>query len=122
MIDQYSSSYPIAGAAEAVGISRALAYGYVWANRQFAGNPTQETYDALFSAWTAIWEAHGQPTACAFQERVEAAIMDGRVYWPHKAWFLGAPLAPTRAVEVIREDDDDGDDMSIIAANGVNLE
>lgn len=113
MIAPNSPSYPIAGAALAVGITYAEAYGYVWANRNLVAtrNMAGPEGAALVAAWERIVDAHGQNTMVAFQERIEAAIMDGLIYWPYPAWFLDRAERAEEGsrYERIEEDADAGD-------------
>lgn len=110
MISPNSSSYPIAAAALATGVSYAHAYGYVWANRLYLDDRNAKAgQDGLVAAWEALVDEYGEATTAAFQERVEAAIMDGRVYWPYPDFFAARALQAERRLLVIEEDDDAGD-------------
>lgn len=111
MIDEFSSSYPVRGAADACGVPLTLAYPYVWANRlweeaQASGNGLNAALEGLTAAWVAITTAHGEATTMAFQERVEAGIMDGRVYWPYPKFFEARALQAERRIPTVRDDDD----------------
>lgn len=111
MIAPFSSSYPIHGAALACGVPLQLAYAYVWANRgweeaQDGKAPLPAALDALTAAWMAITEELGESTTVAFQERIEAGIMDGRVYWPYPRFFEARALQAQRQIHEDRSDDD----------------
>lgn len=107
MIHPDSTSYPVAAAAEATGVPRALAYPYVWANRLWAQTPTGPNFSRLLAAYEALIIDVGLQTTTAFQERVEAAIMDSRVYWPIPLWFTWPALVPERTIpDVVFSDDD----------------
>lgn len=119
MIDQFSASYPIAGAAEATGVSRAHAYAYVWANRCWLAAPSKDTMGDLSAAFIEIAFHYGDSTRVAFIERIEAAIMEGRIYWPYPEWFEDRP--EPRSLEVVRDDDDDDRELPASNMEGVVL-
>jgi hypothetical protein len=107
VIDPNSTSYPIAAAADATGVPRALAYPYVWANRLWAQAPTGPNFQRLLATYEDLIIGVGLQPTVAFQQRVEAAIMDSRVYWPVPDWFTWPALVPERTIpDVVFSDDD----------------
>lgn len=105
MIDPHSASYPITVAALAVGVDPGMATSYVWANRQWAVTHDIGWYRALIAAFVEIEAHYGATTAAALQERLEAAIMDGRIYWPVPNWHRWPDLSPVRELPGMVEDD-----------------
>lgn len=119
MIDQFSASYPIAEAAEATGVSRAHAYAYVWANRRWLSAPSKDTMGDLSWAYLDLIMSYPEPTGTAFIERIEAAIMEGRIYWPYPEWFRDRP--DPRQIKVERDEDDDARDLPESNMEGVEV-
>jgi hypothetical protein len=88
-----SASYPILGAANACGVEYGLALAYVEANKVWYGQLDPSTpspspgeaadaLNAICDAYEAIEVATTKETAAAFRERINAALEEGRIYWP----------------------------------------
>lgn len=110
MIDPYSKSYPIAGAAHAVGVDLERAYTYVWANRCYYQTLDDDWLRRLHAAYHSLVAAYGEQTTTALQERLEAAVMAGDIYWPVAGWDTWPAMVPPREMPgLIRDEDGAGD-------------
>lgn len=106
-----STSYPVAGAAVACGVDIGMAQRYCWANRLFCLQPLgAETLIDLNDAYFALVHTYGDTTTAALQERLEAAIMEDRIYWPVPGWKEAKAQRPERPLPDVDRTDDDGID------------
>ena len=107
-----STSYPVAGAAVACGVDIGMAQRYIWANRlwclSFDRPDEQASEQAMLGAYDAMVDAYGSQTTAALLERLEAAIMDDRIYWPVPGWKEAASSMPERVLPNVDRSGDDG--------------
>ena len=103
-----SASYPVAGAAVACGVDIGMAQRYCWANRVWLLSPSGTTRRAMEGAYSAIQRVYGDQTTAALQERLEAAIMEDRIYWPVPGWKEAMARQPDRPLPDVDRTDDDG--------------
>lgn len=115
MIDPHSASYPILGAALASGVEPRLAYQYVDANYRLlqTGQRGERELAEIIRIYVVMMDRYPPATVSAFQERVEAAALEGRIYWPFPDWLESATnrlqIGARRPMGIVEDDEPDND-------------